>query len=145
MHRARPAFARSFPGPTTGCCCAPRTGRRTNERSLPAAEPEAKLGAMVAKRPRTPRRAVPRRTGLRALELTAAYCPASEGGYTVEILEAVGVHSQGDTFDEARRNLHEVVALMLEEAPQQFGARLASPPPGALLEKLFVLVPLEAA
>ena len=76
--------------------------------------------------------------GLRTLELTAAYCPAAEGGFTVAILDARGVYSQGDTFDEARRNLHAVVALMLEEAPSQFGIKAASPPPGALLEKLFV-------
>jgi len=75
------------------------------------------------------------------MALTAAYLPASEGGYTVEILEARGVYSQGDTFDKARANLHDVVALMLEEAPHQFGARKSRPPPGALLEKLFVLLP----
>jgi predicted RNase H-like HicB family nuclease len=79
------------------------------------------------------------------VELTSAYCPAKEGGYTVAILEAVGVVSQGDTFEEARANLHAVVALMLEEAPHQFGVRAAAAPPGALLEKLFVLLPREAA
>ncbi len=73
--------------------------------------------------------------------LTAAYLPAEEGGYTAEILEAVGVHSQGETFDEARANLHEVVALMLEEAPKQFAMRKVSSPPGALLERLFVVLP----
>ena len=97
---------------------------------------------MAATRSRTTKA---RKASLRALELTAAYSAAAEGGYTVEILEAVGVYSQGDTFDEARRNLHAVVALMLEEAPSQFGTRLAVPPPGSLLEKLFVLVPREAA
>ena len=86
-----------------------------------------------------------RKPQLRTLELTAAYSAASEGGYTVAILEATGVYSQGDTFEEARRNLHEVVALMLEEAPDQFGTHPAIAPPGSLLEKLFVLVPREAA
>lgn len=98
---------------------------------------------MASKKPR-PSRVVARKRTLRALELTAAYCPAAEGGYTVEILEAKGVYSQGDTFDEARRNLHEVVALMLEEAPHQFGLPPAKPAPGALLEKLFVLIPRAA-
>jgi len=77
----------------------------------------------------------------RTVVLTAAYLPAGEGGYTVEVLEAVGVHSQGETFDDARENLHEVVALMLEEAPRQFAMRKTSPPPGALLERLFVVLP----
>jgi len=77
----------------------------------------------------------------KALSLTAAYVPAAEGGYTAEILEAVGVHSQGDTFERARANLHAAVALMLEEAPHQFGRKGAAAPPGAILEKLFALVP----
>jgi predicted RNase H-like HicB family nuclease len=81
-----------------------------------------------------------RRRKSRTLILTAAYLPAEEG-YTAEVLEAVGVHSQGDTFDEARKNLHDVVALMMEEAPDQFGARSVEPPPGALLERLFVVLP----
>ena len=76
----------------------------------------------------------------KALSLTAAYVPAAEGGYTAEILEATGVHSQGETFEQARENLHAVVALMLEEAPHQFGRRAAAVPPGAVLEKLFALV-----
>ena len=76
----------------------------------------------------------------RTVVLTAAYLPADEGGYTVDVLEAVGVHSQGSTFDAARKNLHDVVALMLEEAPEQFGTRKASPPRGALLERLFFVL-----
>jgi predicted RNase H-like HicB family nuclease len=77
----------------------------------------------------------------RTMVLTAAYLPAKEGGYTAEIVEARGVHSQGETFDEARGNLHQAIALMLEEAPGQFGVANSSPPPGALLEKLFVVLP----
>ena len=86
-------------------------------------------------------KAIARRPKRRALPLTAAYVPAKEGGYTAEILEAASVYSQGETIEEARANLYTVVALMLEEAPHQFGRRAASPPPGALLEKLFVLLP----
>ena len=90
---------------------------------------------------RTPGRRRRRRRKRRALVLTAAYLRSADGGYTVEVLEAVGVHSQGDDLDSARRNLHEVVALMLEEAPSQFGTRRADPPPGSLLETLFVVLP----
>jgi predicted RNase H-like HicB family nuclease len=92
----------------------------------------------------TPRTVTPRRRPrpkTRTIVLTAAYLPAKEGGYTAEIVEARGVHSQGDTFDEARGNLHQAVALMLEEAPGQFGVPNGGPPPGALLEKLFVVLP----
>ena len=70
----------------------------------------------------------------KTLSLTAAYVPAAEGGYVAEILEATGVHSQGDTFETARANLHAVVALMLEEAPHQFGTKPAVVP--AYLDKL---------
>lgn len=86
-------------------------------------------------------KATAKRAKRRALPLTAAYVPAKEGGYTAEILEAASVYSQGETIEEARDNLYAVVALMLEEAPHQFGRHPPSPPPGALLEKLFVLLP----
>ena len=56
-------------------------------------------------------------------------------------LDASHRHSQGETFDEARGNLHQAIALMLEEAPGQFGVANSGPPPGALLEKLFVVLP----
>jgi len=90
---------------------------------------------------RAPRRQRRKRRKRRALVLTAAYLRSPDGGYTVELLEAIGVHSQGDDLDSARKNLHEVVALMLEEAPSQFGVRRAQPPPGSLLETLFVVLP----
>lgn len=77
----------------------------------------------------------------RTLELTAAYVPAAGGGYVVQVLEALGVHCQGETLEKARANLHRIVALMLEEAPHRFGVRKSSPLPGAFLEKLFVLLP----
>lgn len=77
----------------------------------------------------------------RSMALTAAYVPAEEGGYVAEILEATGVHSQGGSFEEARANLLEVISLMLEEAPHQFGDRDAEVPPGALTERIFVLLP----
>ena len=87
------------------------------------------------------KRAAATRRKRKTLSLTAAYVPAKEGGYVAEILEATGVHSQGDTFESARANLHAAVALMLEEAPYQFGRKAAVPPPGAVLETLFALVP----
>lgn len=78
---------------------------------------------------------------MRALPLTAAYIPAREGGFAVEILEAKGVFTQGETLEEARENLLEVVGLMLEEAPRQFGRKPRPIPPGALTERIFVVFP----
>ncbi len=86
---------------------------------------------MPTKSPEAQRRAatLPKR---RTLVLTAAYVPAVEGGYVVEVLEARGVHAQGDDFDDARRYLHSVIALMLEEAPHLRSAR--SPPRDAVCD-----------
>lgn len=79
------------------------------------------------------------------MALTAAYLASPAGGYTAEVLEAIGVHTQGETFEETRANLHDVVALMLEEAPEQFRARAAAVPPGARVEKPFVVLPARSA
>jgi predicted RNase H-like HicB family nuclease len=48
-----------------------------------------------------------------ALEFTAVFRPVPEG-YVAFVEELPGANSQGATLDEARRNLHEAVALVLE-------------------------------
>lgn len=76
----------------------------------------------------------------RSVALTAVYVPAAEGGYVAWISEAAGVHSQGDTFELARRNLLMVIDLMLEESLEQFGVKPSEPiPPGALRETIFLV------
>jgi predicted RNase H-like HicB family nuclease len=45
---------------------------------------------------------------------TAVYEPAEEGGYVAFVEEVPGAISQGETLDEARENLKEALALMLE-------------------------------
>jgi predicted RNase H-like HicB family nuclease len=86
-------------------------------------------------------RATKKKKRLRPLALTAAYLPASEGGYVAEVLEATGVHTQGETFEETRQNLFQVIELMLDEAPHQFGGRRAELPPGAITERIYILRP----
>ena len=49
-----------------------------------------------------------------ALELTAVFLPASEGGYVAWIEEIPGANTQGDTLDEARENLKDAVLLLIE-------------------------------
>lgn len=74
------------------------------------------------------------------MSLTAVYLAAPEGGYVAWISEAVGVHTQGDTFEEARKNLLAVIDLMLEECPEQFGVEPSEPvPPGAFRETMFLV------
>lgn len=45
---------------------------------------------------------------------TAVFEEAEEGGYVAFVEEVPGAISQGETFDEARENLKEALAMMLE-------------------------------
>lgn len=48
------------------------------------------------------------------LKLTIVYTPCEEGGYTALIKEMRGVISEGETVQEARENVLDALALMLE-------------------------------
>lgn len=88
------------------------------------------------------KRARVRKSRARVLRLTAVYERASEGGYTVWVPEAIGVLTQGNTFEEAHENLLDAIQLMLEDAPEQFGVESAEPiPPGAIFQPIFVVLP----
>ena len=45
---------------------------------------------------------------------TAVFEPTEEGGYVAFVEEVPGAISQGETLEEARENLKEALALMLE-------------------------------
>jgi predicted RNase H-like HicB family nuclease len=45
---------------------------------------------------------------------TAVFEPAEEGGYVAFVEEIPGAISQGETLDEARENLREALALILD-------------------------------
>lgn len=79
---------------------------------------------------------------LRPVSLIAVYVPAVEGGYVSWILGSVGIHKQGDTFEEARENLFQVIELMLEDSAHQIDQVKEELPPGAITERIFVLLPL---
>ena len=49
-----------------------------------------------------------------ALELTAIFREEPNGGYVAFVEELPGANTQGETLDEARKNLQEAVALVLE-------------------------------
>lgn len=49
-----------------------------------------------------------------AIELTAVFEPAAEGGYVAFVEELPGANTQGATLEEARANLREAVQLVLE-------------------------------
>lgn len=48
------------------------------------------------------------------LELTAVFRRDPAGGFAAYVEELPGANSQGDTLDEARQNLREAVALVIE-------------------------------
>lgn len=48
------------------------------------------------------------------LRLTAVFVPAEEGGFTAYIEEIRGVVSEGNTLEEAEKNLIDALELMLE-------------------------------
>ena len=52
------------------------------------------------------------------MQVTAVLTPAPEGGY-VALNPETGSASQGETIEEAVRNLREAVELFLEEFPLQ--------------------------
>ena len=49
-----------------------------------------------------------------SLELTAVFRKDPEGGFVAFVEELPGANTQGETLDEARENLREAVALVLE-------------------------------
>jgi predicted RNase H-like HicB family nuclease len=48
------------------------------------------------------------------VKLTAVFEPAKEGGYTCFVEEIPAAISQGETLEEAKTNLREVLQLVLE-------------------------------
>jgi predicted RNase H-like HicB family nuclease len=48
------------------------------------------------------------------MQLTAVFVQVPEGGYVAFVQELPGANTQGATLDEARENLREAVALVVE-------------------------------
>jgi predicted RNase H-like HicB family nuclease len=59
------------------------------------------------------------------ISFTAVYVDVPEGGYAAYVEEIPGVNSQGETLDEARKNLQEALLLVLDTnkilSRKQFG------------------------
>ncbi len=51
---------------------------------------------------------------MQELKLTAVYEKADEGGYMAYVAELPGANTRGETIEEARENLKEAVALLLQ-------------------------------
>lgn len=48
------------------------------------------------------------------MQLTAVFVQVSEGGFAAFVEELTGANTQGSTLEEARENLREAVALIIE-------------------------------
>ncbi len=59
--------------------------------------------------------------------------PSEDGGYTVLVPALPGCISEGDTLEDARRNIREAIQLFLEPVETD-----QSPPQGALVEEISV-------
>jgi predicted RNase H-like HicB family nuclease len=49
-----------------------------------------------------------------SIQLTAVFRPDPQGGFVAFVEELPGANTQGDTLDEARENLREAVAMVIE-------------------------------
>lgn len=83
-------------------------------------------------------RVMSRKKTVRVYHYTAVFDPAPEGGYTVSVPALPGCISEGDTFEEARKNIREAMELYLEEMIQRKGAQ--RPP-----KDLPVVAPIEVS
>lgn len=59
-----------------------------------------------------------RKSTARVYHYTAVFEPAAEGGFTVTVPTLPGCISEGDTFEEAQKNIREALELYLEEMPE---------------------------
>ncbi len=64
--------------------------------------------------------------------LKVLFEPSDEGGYTAFVPALPGCISEGDTLDEARRNIREAVELYLEPIEEPV------PPDGGFVEEIAV-------
>lgn len=58
------------------------------------------------------------------MEFQAIFTQEKEGGYSVSIPALPGCHSQGETFEEARKNIAEAIELYLDDADEETRALL---------------------
>ena len=68
-------------------------------------------------------------------EFTAIIEPAPEGGYWAICPEVPGANGQGETIEEAKKNLREAIELILEDRRQDI---LRGLPEDAIQEKIVI-------
>jgi predicted RNase H-like HicB family nuclease len=58
-------------------------------------------------------------TGAKEKIVTVIYEPAEEGGYVVYAPSLQGCYSQGETIEEATKNIKEAIELYLEDSKEE--------------------------
>lgn len=53
------------------------------------------------------------------MEFHAVFTKEKAGGYSVSVPSLPGCHSQGETFEEAQRNITEAIQLYLEDVDEE--------------------------
>ena len=71
---------------------------------------------------------------IKSSQYEAVFMPQPEGGYTVEVPDLPGCVSEGDTFEEARKNIREAIDLYIETLEDR-----KKPIPQPSIERYFVL------
>jgi len=56
---------------------------------------------------------------VKVLEYNVIFTAEKEGGYSVFVPDLPGCVSQGETFEEAKKNIQEAIELYLEEADEK--------------------------
>jgi len=59
--------------------------------------------------------------GRKVTSYTVLFTPAEEGGYTATVPTLAGCISEGDSFEEAKRNIAEAIELYIETARPKKG------------------------
>ena len=57
---------------------------------------------------------------VKILEYNAIFTPEEEGGFSVYVPDLPGCISQGETFEEAQKNIKEAIELYLEDADEVY-------------------------
>ena len=60
-----------------------------------------------------------KRKTFKILEYNVMFTAEDEGGYSVYVPDLPGCVSQGETFEEAKKNIREAIELYLEEADEE--------------------------
>ncbi len=55
---------------------------------------------------------------------TVLYEPSEEGGFVVSVAGLPGCYSQGETFEEAQKNIIEAIELYLEELGENYNTSM---------------------